>query len=155
MAFYCKWAIHFVLIQSGPSYPVIFVFVLNSILGWWHMHLKNVCLLQKWSISTQRGRYTQIKGSLKDTVIAITSWRYLCGSFELTGVNSINILHSAFTCVGPKSAKDTDDFFLGGDLGSPRVKAAHKTVVKLTPGSCPIKINRKVFSFHKFHNVFW
>jgi len=46
------------------------------------------------------------------------------------GVNFINILRAAFTRVGPKSAKRLS-FAL---LGSACVKAACKTLMKITPG---------------------
>ena len=52
-----------------------------------------------------------------------------------SGVNFTNVLWAAFTCADPKSAKKllnlTVFFAL---LGSARVKAAHRTLVKLTPG---------------------
>jgi len=52
-----------------------------------------------------------------------------------SSVNFINILQAAFTRTDPNSAKKTDNltaFFV--HLGSARVKAAHRTLMKLTPG---------------------
>jgi len=51
------------------------------------------------------------------------------------GVNFINVLRAAFTRTDPKSVKKTDDltvFF--ALLGTAHMKAALKTLVKLTPG---------------------
>jgi len=51
-----------------------------------------------------------------------------------TGVNFINVLQAAFVLADPKSAKETvklSVFF--ALLGSALAKAAHKTLVKLTP----------------------
>ena len=51
------------------------------------------------------------------------------------GVNFTNILRAAFTHTDPKSAKK--DSFIGL-LGSARVKAARRMLLKLTPGVSPI-----------------
>jgi len=51
------------------------------------------------------------------------------------GVNFINVLCTVFTRPDPKSAKKTDGltvFF--ALLGSSYAKAAHRTLMKLTPG---------------------
>ncbi len=51
------------------------------------------------------------------------------------GVNFINILRAAFLSADPESAKKTDNltvFFVL--LGSASVKAASRTLMKLTPG---------------------
>jgi len=48
------------------------------------------------------------------------------------GVNFINILLEAFTLIGLKSILDLTVFF--ALLGSVRVKATCKTLMKLTPG---------------------
>jgi len=51
------------------------------------------------------------------------------------GLNFINVLRTAFTLSDPKSVKDTYDLTVFFTLsGSTSVKAAHKTLVKLTPG---------------------
>ena len=55
-------------------------------------------------------------------------------SFYLSGVNFTNILRAAFRHADPKSAKKTvrlSSFF--ALLGSGRIKAARRTLVKLTP----------------------
>jgi len=54
---------------------------------------------------------------------------------ELSGVNFINILRAAFTCADPKSIKwyRQLDWVLMLS-GSAHVKAAHKTMMKSTPG---------------------
>jgi len=55
---------------------------------------------------------------------------------SLSGVNYTNILHEAFTCADPKSAKKTDSLtVIFGLLGFAHVKAARKMMVKLTPGA--------------------
>ena len=55
--------------------------------------------------------------------------------FERPGVNFINVLQATFTCADPEIAKKTvkssSCFAL---LGSSSVKAAHRTLMKLTPG---------------------
>ncbi len=58
------------------------------------------------------------------------------------GFNFINIARAAFTHKDPKSVKKTDDLtaFLAL-LGSLRVNAARKTLVKLTPGILKWKSN--------------
>ena len=55
--------------------------------------------------------------------------------FWWPGVNFANILRAAFALVGPKSAKKTVKLssFIAV-LGSARKKAAHRMLVKLTPG---------------------
>jgi len=51
------------------------------------------------------------------------------------GVNFINVLQAAFVCADPKRAKKTDNltvFF--ALLGSESIKAARRTLIKLTHG---------------------
>jgi hypothetical protein len=52
----------------------------------------------------------------------------------MSSVSFTNILRIALTIVGPKSPNDTDDRLLA-HFGSAPVKAAHKTLMKLTPES--------------------
>ncbi len=71
-------------------------------------------------------------------------WIYVSVFFEVNrpGLNFINVLCTAFTPADPKSIKDTNDltvFFML--LGSTCTKAAHRTLVKLTPGAKPKKEN--------------
>jgi len=50
-----------------------------------------------------------------------------------SGLNFINALHTTFTCAYPTSVKKTVKFSIFFTLsGSKSVKAAHKTLVKLT-----------------------
>ncbi len=52
-----------------------------------------------------------------------------------SGVNFINVLCTAFTLVDPKSVKKIDNLTVFFTLlGSARVKAVRRTLVKLTPG---------------------
>ena len=56
-------------------------------------------------------------------------------SIQRSGFNFINVLQAAFTCTDPISAKKTvksSSFFALS--GSASVKAAHRTLMKLTPG---------------------
>jgi len=50
-------------------------------------------------------------------------------------LNFISVPCTAFTRADPESVKDTDDLNYFTLLGSSSVKAAHKTLVKLTPES--------------------
>jgi len=51
------------------------------------------------------------------------------------GVNFINILHAAFTCADPKSIKFLSSFpYLFALLRRACIKAAHKMLMKSTPG---------------------
>ncbi len=51
------------------------------------------------------------------------------------GVNFSNVLRTAFTLADPKSAKKTVKLSVFFALsGSARVKAAHRMLMKLTPG---------------------
>ncbi len=53
----------------------------------------------------------------------------------MSGVNFTNILHAAFTCVDPKSAKNTVKLsVISALLGSDSIKTACKTSVNTTPG---------------------
>ncbi len=52
------------------------------------------------------------------------------------GVNFINVLQAAFTQADPKRVKKTVNLSVFFTLsGSVRAKAAHRTLMKLTPGS--------------------
>ncbi len=51
------------------------------------------------------------------------------------GVNFINVLHTAFTLVDPKSVKKIDNLTVFFTLlGSASVKAVRRTLMKLSPG---------------------
>ena len=59
-----------------------------------------------------------------------------------SGVNFTNVLQAAFTLADPKSAiklLNLSVFF--ALLGSGRIKAARRTLVKLTPGDKPVLQN--------------
>jgi hypothetical protein len=57
------------------------------------------------------------------------------GFFGQTGVNFVNVLRAAFACADPESAKKTDNLTSFFALkGSVCVKAAHRMLMKLTPG---------------------
>ncbi len=59
-----------------------------------------------------------------------------------TGLNFINILSTTFTRADPKSIKKTVKLSIFITLsGSMSVKAAHKMLVKLTPGHCVVRNN--------------
>ncbi len=52
----------------------------------------------------------------------------------MNGLNFINVLHTAFALVDPKSVKDTDDLtIIFTLLGSTGAKAVHRILMKLTP----------------------
>ncbi len=56
-----------------------------------------------------------------------------------SGVNFINILRAAFTRADPESAKKTVKLLVCFTLlGSALVKAARRTLMKLTPGQTPL-----------------
>ena len=59
------------------------------------------------------------------------------------GFNLINILQAAFTRADPKSAKKTvkSSSFLR-ILGSASVKAAHRMLMKLTPGRARLRLGK-------------
>ena len=51
------------------------------------------------------------------------------------GLNFINVLHTAFTLVGPKSLRiQASSLYLFTLLGSVGAKATHGTLMNLTPG---------------------
>ena len=57
-------------------------------------------------------------------------WQYYCGP---PGVSFINILHAAFTCADPKSAKNSQVKQLFALLGSVHVKAVRKKGDEIDP----------------------
>ena len=62
------------------------------------------------------------------------------------GLNFINVLQAAFTPADPKSGKKLLNFTVFfALLESAGVKAAHRTLVKLTPGLNNINIYTKFF----------
>jgi len=64
-----------------------------------------------------------------------------------SGRNLTNILHEAFTRTDHKSAKNNDSLTVCfATLGSGRVKAVHKMLMKLTPGINLTNILRSAFS---------
>jgi len=65
------------------------------------------------------------------------------------GVNFINVLQAAFTCTDPHSVKFQLSLqYLFTLLGSARIKAAGRTLMKLTPGVNFINIPQMAFA-HK------
>jgi len=62
-----------------------------------------------------------------------------------SGVNFINVLQTAFRCPDPKSTKRlTSLLYFFPLLGSACIKAAHKVLMKLTPGGKLVKSNYRV-----------
>ncbi len=57
------------------------------------------------------------------------------------GVNFINVLQAAFTLVDPKSRKKPDNLTVFALSGYAPVKAANRTLMKLTPKVTPLYIS--------------
>jgi len=70
------------------------------------------------------------------------------------GVNFINILRAAFIRGDPESVQKIDNFNLTvifTHLGSAHIKAAHKTLMKLTPGFVIMKFYVEAINILKMH----
>ncbi len=62
-----------------------------------------------------------------------------------SGVNFINVFQTAFMCPDPKSTKRLLSWlYFFPLLGFARIKAAHKVLMKLTPGEKLVKSNYRV-----------
>ena len=96
------------------------------------MHrFSNIVAITKISIFPKTGLYVDL---FEKAAMHKMHWKSRSLSF-LTGFNFNNILQAAFTLANPKSGKkllNLTVFFML--LGTARVKAAHRMLVKLTPG---------------------